>query len=602
MKRWQKVYLSFFSLGFLFLIFSSLWGLCACWERKWFDWFLRFKPRGKIPSEIILVEIDEALKAEGLWPWKREWLVYLINYLSALGTKAIWVDSSLKNYLFEEHPLLKSAQARTSLFYPRGDSLETVGEDLFFDRDGKIRRYRLYRDSLIRQIYFVYKGEEKNLPEEFLIHYHKWGYGEIEKYSYFDLVLSIFLLSRQENPRIDFSRFKDKICVIALAPEIENKFYPTPFYLASPLEIRLQVLSNLLREDFLYPLKRGENTAILLWISLLSLWVFTKLKWPKRIIFWFFLGIAYLTISFALFFFLRIYMDNFLPLSGISYVFLAVSLYYHSQERVLRIEEKRKELARRLKNETLVNHSLFTEDLELLIKSSSSDKVEGDFFDIVKFDDHRLGVLLGKAAGNNLEAVNYIIKLVNEFRLHAPLHKRPRVVLNEINNILFSESTKGMYATAIYLILDTEKQILSITNAGHEPLLLINEDNQEVTIYEAMDSTPLGIARNVNFPDAELSLKKIDLVVGFTSGVVEVKNREGREFGIHNLKEVILQYRTWNINKLMNKIFEKIHRFSQGQKISQECSLLLIKIKEKPLKKEEVVYEERKTSLEEIAQ
>ncbi|MCM8783280.1 MAG: SpoIIE family protein phosphatase [Candidatus Omnitrophica bacterium] len=605
MRKSQKICIRILSLGFFILIFSSLLGWHDSIELKIYDFFLKFRPKGNSSNSLIILEVEEEVREDGLWPWKKEWLPYLVNYLSGLGVKAILVDSSLKKYIDFEHPFLKSPPTKTQIFYPQENSLDFEDRDLILDQDGKIRRYRLFlegKKSLVLQTYLSYMEEDLSFPfhKEFLINYDKNKYSGVERYTYFNLVISIFLSSRQESPKIDFSRFKDKICIIGMAPVVVNKSYPTPFNLTSPLEIRLQVLDSLLRSKFLHRANRWGNTGILLLLSLLSTVVFLKVRRSRRFLFVFLFILSYLAISFIVFYLLGFWMDNFLPAFSSFYIFLAITIYRYSAEIMLKKEEKKKELAWKLKQETFINNNLVTKDVEIVIKTSFSHEAEGDFFDIIKLEDNQIGVLLGRASGKGLETVNYITKLVNEFRLQAPLCKRPRILFNAVNNILFAEGTKGMYATCLYLLVDMEKRILSFANAGHEPLIMASEGKQEINLYEALDSTPLGIAKNVGFFDQEVGLNKGDLVVGFTAGVVEIRNREGKEFGINNLKDIINQYRTWNVAKLGNKVFEKIHRFSQSQGAHSEFSLLLLKVKEEVVKEKETVHERRKTLVQQM--
>ncbi|MGE4357786.1 MAG: SpoIIE family protein phosphatase, partial [Candidatus Omnitrophota bacterium] len=320
----------------------------------------------------------------------------------------------------------------------------------------------------------------------------------------------------------------------------------------------------------------------------------------RRNLYLFLFIIFYFLVSFLLFSIKGLWMDSFLPICSSFYIFLSITIHRYSRERMLRKEEEKKELAGKLKNETFINTHLTDSNIEIVVRTSPTHEVEGDFFDIIRIEDNQIGVLLGRAPGRGLDTVNYIIKLVNEFRLQAPLYRKPRVLLNAVNNVLFAEGTKGMYATCLYILVDTNKMTINFANAGHDPLIIASENKQEMSVYEALDSTPLGIAKNVGFLDQEVPINKGDLIVGFTAGVVEAKNREGKEFGLDNLKEVINQYRTWNLTKLGNKIFEKIYRFSQGQKNHQECSVLLIKVKEELVKDKETVYERRKISAQQM--
>jgi|GEM_PF-2597272 len=579
MRKRERKTTIFFIGGFFFLvIIFSLF--CKNSEYKFYDFFTKITPKEAPAKELILIEIEEETRKDGFWPWRNEWLVYLINYLSSLGVKAIFVDPSLEESLIFEHPLLKVSETNTFIFYPHKDSLEKEDRDLIFDRDKKVRRYSLTEDSLILKTFLAYRGlSEKNFPKNFLIRYNKPKIHKIEKYSYYDLVISIFLSSRGEVPKVDFSYFKNKLCIIGLSPSLIKKLYPTPLGWASSLEIRMEALNNLMKGKILRRINSWVSLFISFFVFLLSSLVFLRFYRFKRVFVLFLFIFLYLFSSFLLFSLFNLWIDNSLPIVSMVYAYSAVTFYVYSQEKMIKREEKRKELAKRLKEETLTNSSLFNDNLEIVIKNSLAREAEGDFFDIVSLEDNRFGILIGKAPGKNLETVNYVIKLLNEFRLEAPLHRRPRAVLNKINNLLFTEGQKGMFATCLYIILDLNKKILSFANAGNEPLLLVNKVNQDVHIYEALDSTPLGIARNVNFLDQDLPLNKGDLIVGFTSGLIEIKNSEGKEFGIDNLKEVLSQYCDWNVSKLANKVFEKIHRFSHGQESYHEYTLLLIRIK-----------------------
>lgn len=600
MKKWEKgLFISFLS-GVFLVLSISFFRLHQGIENKVLDFFFKITPK-EIPAEdLILINIEEEIGEDGLWPWRNDWLVYLINYLDGLGTKAVLVDSSLRKYLISDHYLLKPNKTGTFLFYPEEHSPESDDKDLIVDKDNKVRRYNL-KKSLILNLVSLFQKEKKELPEEILIKYNKWPYQAIETYSYFDLVISIFLTFHKETPKINFSRFKNRICIIGLSPSVINKVYPTPLGFLSSLEIRLQVLNNLIKGNLIHQTNRVINLFLVLIIFALSSGVFFKIYPLKKLISLLVLIALYFVFSFSIFYFLGLWIDIFLPIFSMVYVFLAISVYQIRQYRIIKIEEKRKELAKRLKEEILTNREFFHDDLEIVIKVSHSREAEGDFFDIIKLDENRYGVLFGEAPGKNLETVNYITKLIDEFRLQAPMHTRPRGVLNAVNNVLFTESIKGMFATCVYFVIDIDKKILSFANAGHECLLLAPKGNQEIHLYEALDSTPLGIARNIDFTDQDVSLNDGDLLVSFTSGVVKIKGKEGKEFGIENFKEIISQYRTWHIQKLANKVFERIHRFCQGQDIYHEYSIVLVRLRDIKNEKKESEDGRKKITVQQIA-
>ncbi|NIQ02597.1 MAG: SpoIIE family protein phosphatase, partial [Nitrospinaceae bacterium] len=93
-------------------------------------------------------------------------------------------------------------------------------------------------------------------------------------------------------------------------------------------------------------------------------------------------------------------------------------------------------------------------------------------------------------------------------------------VLYEINNILYERSHRGMFSTAVFLLLDLKTKTLHAANAGHPPLL-VRSRRQKVELKVPAGGMPLGILPNVRFEQETLTLKNGDSVLIYSDGVVE---------------------------------------------------------------------------------
>jgi CHASE2 domain-containing sensor protein len=626
----QKVSLVAGGIFFLLCMICSLLRLNASFENKVYDLFMKLRPMQSPPPDLIYLKIDEEIKEEGFWPWGKHWLGYLINFLSGTGIKAIGIDSSLARFashLRNDH-LLKAAESRVPVIYPlQAPFLATKDSELVLDSDKKVRRFVLFSQtqgkisfSLALRLALFYLGateqdlsftqnkkleirspssKKRSVPllqgGQVLINYHRWDKPGIKEYTYLDVVFSAFLLSRREKPTVNFDEFKNKILILGMCPKIIKENYITPLKTNCPaLEIQLNVLSNIIENNFVRKLKSEGNLLILVICIVVSFFAFLRIGLGKRCIYLVLFISLYLLISFILFSYPGIWVDTFLPSWAMFISFWGVSMYRWGQEWENKLENRRRELARRLKIESLSKNIFSTDKLEIIIKKTSPKEAEGDFYDIMELDNERLAVIIGKAPGKNLNTVNYIIKTLNEFRLQAPLHKRPRAVLNAVNNALFPDGAGGMYATCIYFEIDTSRGLLSFANAGEEPFILVREGQTALETYEATNPTPLGIAKNVLFTDQTFALNRGDFLMAFTAGIVGLRNKSGGEFGIERLQEVVSHYRSWDIAKLANKVFEKVHRFSDGQDLSCECSVLLIRVKTNFKTAEAIVNGKRK--------
>ncbi len=604
--EWKKKLFLVYSVIFLFLVIVSATRLNSRCEYCIYDLFMNFGPQKASTEDIIYLRIEEEVKGDGFWPWGKDWLAYLVNFLSGLGVKVIGIDPTLAESTQEinHQYMFKSAASKTPVFW--ADTFDYP--DLVVDRNNKVRsinlafkRDNIYYPSLVLNMAMAYlgfpergfsvKGKQIHIghdreifiplseKDSSLILYNKEFASRIKEYSYFDVAFSAFLASRKENPAVDFAKFKDKICLIGSSVPSKVKSHITPKGVYSASYIRLNMLENIISSNFIRSPGRLFNVLLLLVSVIISVLVFIRFNFLRRTAILAGVLIFYILVSYFTFSFAGIWIDTFLPLVATLIVFFGITVYRYGEELEVRLEERRRELARRLKAETLVRNTFSNEGFELIVKKNLPREAEGDFYDTLELDNGRFSVIIGNAPGKNLKTVNYLIKTLNEFRLQAPLHKRPRAILNAVNNAIFPEGADAMYATCTYFEIDIAQGLLSFASAGEEPFILARSADSGLEIYGAGNPTPLGVAKNVLFSDQVIEFNKGDLIVAFTKGIVELKNKNGEEFGIERIKETISQYRSWDISKLSNKVFEKIHRFSEGQDIYHECTLLLMRAK-----------------------
>jgi sigma-B regulation protein RsbU (phosphoserine phosphatase) len=166
--------------------------------------------------------------------------------------------------------------------------------------------------------------------------------------------------------------------------------------------------------------------------------------------------------------------------------------------------------------------------------------VGGDFYDFICFDCNRIAVVLGDVSGKGVSAALYMARLLSDFRYISQINPEPEAVLAKINNILFERAHRGMFATAMYLLIDPVKMTMKIGNAGHHALLLKNQ-GKAVEEKARAGGPPLGILPNVTFATEEIPLKTGDNILLYTDGLIEPKNINGEAFGLERLRKILTQ-------------------------------------------------------------
>lgn len=101
-------------------------------------------------------------------------------------------------------------------------------------------------------------------------------------------------------------------------------------------------------------------------------------------------------------------------------------------------------------------------------------------------------------------ALARLVKMTNYLHYYALLYQRPAKLLSMLNELLAKDQTNGFLATMIYSILDADKRVITISNAGHDPMMLFHAQSEEVDIYDTLDRTPLGMVADRTFTEQDI--------------------------------------------------------------------------------------------------
>jgi len=186
--------------------------------------------------------------------------------------------------------------------------------------------------------------------------------------------------------------------------------------------------------------------------------------------------------------------------------------------------------------------------------------VGGDFYDFLDVDEHRLGIIVGDVSGKGMSAALYMARLLGDFRYLAKLHERPGDVLTQMNLALSERSSQGMFASAIYIVVNVQARTLEVANAGHHPLHLLRDAIASEECANA-SGPPLGILPEHEFTTETVPLKSGDGLIMFTDGATEPHNAADEEFGVKRLIDIALRKRT-EPDDLIDEIESEIAEFT----------------------------------------
>jgi len=151
--------------------------------------------------------------------------------------------------------------------------------------------------------------------------------------------------------------------------------------------------------------------------------------------------------------------------------------------------------------------------------------VSGDIYDVVRLDEHRVGVFIADAVGHGVPAalVSIFIKQSLQTRQITPgIGEGYRVLppgeaLAGLNRAMIElDAGSASLGTAAYGVIDTRTQRLTIARAGHPAPLLLRGDGQ--TQWLEPDGAMLGIFAEEVFEELVIDLEDGDRFLLYSDG------------------------------------------------------------------------------------
>ncbi len=150
--------------------------------------------------------------------------------------------------------------------------------------------------------------------------------------------------------------------------------------------------------------------------------------------------------------------------------------------------------------------------------------IGGDLYDVISVNNRKLVLVVADAAGHGVSAamLSMLFKhYLNRERQQGRDLDQPAVILSSINTSLFAEQPgPGVFITAVYCLVDVDKQRLTIASAGHVPVICVRSDGTFDTIEHT--GPALGLEAAARYEEVELQLGKNDRVLIYTGGLLDL--------------------------------------------------------------------------------
>ncbi len=187
--------------------------------------------------------------------------------------------------------------------------------------------------------------------------------------------------------------------------------------------------------------------------------------------------------------------------------------------------------------------------------------VAGDFYDFIPIDEHRIGILVADVSGHGMPAalISSMLKIALDGQTAHALE--PARVLAGLNEVLCGKF-QGHFVTAVYVVLDTEKQCIIYSGAGHPPLIVRNDSTDETCDY-VENGLFLGHFHTLPILRSRSHSKRAgDCGVLYTDGILETTDTSDEQFGLDRFKQFLQTHHDLSAGKFVDALLEELSQWS----------------------------------------
>jgi len=232
------------------------------------------------------------------------------------------------------------------------------------------------------------------------------------------------------------------------------------------------------------------------------------------------------------------------------------------------------QLAHDLQMKLLPGDSVLAPRARVAARVVPAESVGGDFYNLFRLKEEKTGFMIGDVSGHGYQAALIMALAMSAAAIHSQGTTDPGGVLYSLASTLHEElDLTEMFITAFYGVIDPARGELTYANTGHPHAFHLPHDEDFVRL-EASDP-PIGMTENLPATVSRVWIPKRDLLVLFTDGVSDARNRAGEALGETRVLEAIRAHRDAEPSEILARVMEVVDEHTGGAPRRDDLTVVL---------------------------
>ena len=208
-------------------------------------------------------------------------------------------------------------------------------------------------------------------------------------------------------------------------------------------------------------------------------------------------------------------------------------------------------------------------------------EVGGDYYDFIKHDESRLGVVIGDVSGKGVSAAFFMTMAKGIIKALSRINPSPKSLLSDMNTVFYENTPKEVFISLIYGFFDVQNNTLIFARAGHNPLIVRKSVGGAPELLNPR-GLAIGMEKGPIFAstieEKAVPIQKGDIFMFYTDGISEAMNKNGDEFGEDRLSQLVSQHAQESARAILDKITHDVTHFANGAKQHDDFTMVVVKV------------------------
>jgi PAS domain-containing protein len=236
---------------------------------------------------------------------------------------------------------------------------------------------------------------------------------------------------------------------------------------------------------------------------------------------------------------------------------------------------KELEIARKVQKSLLPQRHYNDNDIATYGITHPAKEIGGDYYDCI-FHKNRLYFAVADVCGKGISAAMVMSSLKTTLENSIEMDLTFDAIITYINRVLYKNTPSTMFITMFLGQIDLKTRTLKYCNCGHHYPIFLRNDTDPFPLVTGR--SVLGAFADDTLETGKIRLRKNDMILCYTDGIIESRNIDGEMFEEDRLFDCFRSLKDLSPEEVVRGIIDRVHVFRGTAPQNDDLTVFALKV------------------------